>query len=81
MIHNKQLSERDSSTKFITPAIEKSGRNKSPQILEELYFTIGKIHVRGKLTVSGETKRAGYNIYFKPIILIAIMRQKTIIIK
>jgi type I restriction enzyme R subunit len=32
----KQLSERDNSTKFITPAVEKSGWDLQAQIREEV---------------------------------------------
>ena len=54
----KSLSERDICTKFITPAIEKSGWDKHTQYLEEFSFTDGKIYVRGKLTARGKQKRA-----------------------
>ena len=58
MIDKKTLSERDICTKFITPALEKSGWNKLTQLLEEVLFTDGKIYVRGKLTARGNQKRA-----------------------
>lgn len=67
----KSLSERDICTKFITPALEKSGWNKLTQFLEEVSFTDGKIYVRGKITARGERKRADYILYFKPNITIA----------
>ena len=57
-MNKKSLSERDICTKFITPAIEKSGWNKQTQLLEEVSFTDGKIYVRGKLTARGKQKRA-----------------------
>ena len=44
----KSLSERDICTKFITPALVKSGWDMHLQILEEVSFTDGKIYVRGK---------------------------------
>jgi type I restriction enzyme R subunit len=72
----KSLSERDICTKFITPAIEKSGWNKHTHYLEEVSFTDGKIHVRGKLTARGERKRADYILYYKPNIPIAIIEAK-----
>ena len=62
----KSLSERDICTKFITPAVEKSGWNKLTQFLEEVSFTDGKIYVRGKLAARGERKRADYILYYKP---------------
>lgn len=72
----KTLSERDICTKFITPAVEKSGWNKQTQLLEEVSFTDGKIYVRGKLTARGTQKRADYILYYKPNIPIAIIEAK-----
>lgn len=76
MIDKKELSERDICTKYITPAIEKAGWNKQTQLLEEVYFTDGKIYVRGKLTSRGKAKRADYILYYKPNIPIAIIEAK-----
>ena len=76
MIDKKSLSERDICTKFITPAIEKSGWNTLTQLLEEVTFTDGKIYVRGKLTARGEKKRADYILYYKPNIPVAIIEAK-----
>jgi len=72
----KTLSERDICTKFITPAVEKSGWNTLTQLLEEVSFTDGKIHVRGRLTSRGSKKRADYILYYKPNIPIAIIEAK-----
>ena len=72
----RTLSERDICTKFITPALEKSGWNKMTQILEEVFFTDGRIYVRGKLTARGEKKRADYILYYKPNIPVAIIEAK-----
>lgn len=76
MIDKKTLSERDICTKFITPAVEKSGWNTQTQLLEEVSFTDGKIYVRGKLTARGAQKRADYILYYKPNIPIAIIEAK-----
>ena len=76
MIDKKTLSERDICTKFITPAVEKSGWNRLTQLLEEVSFTDGKIYVRGKLTARGNQKRADYILYYKPNIPIAIIEAK-----
>lgn len=76
MIDKKTLSERDICTKYITPAIEKAGWNKMTQLLEEVSFTDGKIHVRGVLTARGAQKRADYILYYKPNIPIAIIEAK-----
>src|ERR1700709_2795116 len=76
MLDKKSLSERDIFTKYITPALDKSGWNKHTQILEEYPFTDGKIYVKGKLTARGEQKRADYILYYKPNIPIAIIEAK-----
>jgi type I restriction enzyme R subunit len=72
----KTLTERDICTKFITPAVEKAGWNNLIQLLEEVFFTDGKIYVRGKITARGEAKRADYILYYKPNIPIAIIEAK-----
>jgi type I restriction enzyme, R subunit len=75
-MNKKDLSERDICTKFITPALESAGWNKTTQILEEVSFTDGRIYVRGKLTARGTRKRADYILYYKPNIPIAIIEAK-----
>jgi type I restriction enzyme R subunit len=57
MLDKKSLSERDICTKFITPAIVKAGWDFTTQFLEEVYFTDGKIYVRGKLHSRGKANR------------------------
>ena len=76
MINKKTLSERDICTKFITPALVKAGWDKDLQFLEEVFFTDGKIYVRGKFTARGNRKRADYILYYKPNIPIAIIEAK-----
>ncbi len=76
MIDKKTLSERDICTKYITPAIEKAGWDKFIQLKEEVFFTDGKIYVKGKLTARGKRKRADYILYYKPNIPIAIIEAK-----
>jgi type I restriction enzyme R subunit len=75
-MNKKTLSERDICTKFITPALEKSGWDTHLQILEEVSFTDGKIYVRGRITARGARKRADYILYYKPNIPIAIIEAK-----
>ncbi len=75
-INKKTLSERDICTKFITPALELAGWDKQKQFLEEVFFTDGKIYVRGKLSARGKRKRADYILYYKPNIPIAIIEAK-----
>jgi type I site-specific restriction endonuclease len=56
-INKKTLSERDICTKFITPAVVKAGWDIQWQIREEVYFTKGRIIVRGKLVTRGKAPR------------------------
>lgn len=76
MISKKDLSERDICTKYITPAIQAAGWNIQTQVREEVYFTDGRIYVRGNLTTRGKGKRADYILYYKPNIPIAIIEAK-----
>jgi type I restriction enzyme R subunit len=76
MPDKKSLSERDICTKFITPAIINAGWDKDKQFLEEVTFTDGKIHVRGRMTTRGVKKRADYILYYKPNIAIAVVEAK-----
>ena len=75
-MNKKDLSERDICTKFITPAIIKSGWDLNTQIKEEVYFTPGKVIVRGKLVSRGKAKRADYILYYKNNIPIAVVEAK-----
>lgn len=54
----KSLSERDICTKFVAPAIQRSGWDIQRQVREEVSFTKGRIIVRGKLHVRGKSRRA-----------------------
>jgi len=75
-MNKKDLSERDICTKFITPALERSGWDVQSQIREEASFTKGRIIVRGKLVTRGKAKRADYILYYKPNIPIALIEAK-----
>jgi type I restriction enzyme R subunit len=57
----KDLSERDICTKLVTPALAQSQWDVQGQIREQVYFTKGRIIVRGKLVTRGKTRRqTGY---------------------
>lgn len=71
-----QLSERDICTKFITPALEKSGWDIASQIREEYPLTKGRVIVRGKLHTRAKYKRADYVLFYKPNIPIAVIEAK-----
>jgi type I restriction enzyme R subunit len=46
------------------------------QVREEVSFTDGRIIVQGNLYTSGKNKRAGYILYYKSNIPIAIIEVK-----
>lgn len=75
-MNKKDLSERDIITQFIMPAITKAGWNIEKQIREEVYFTDGRIYVKGNKTARGERKFADIILYHKPNIPIAIIEAK-----
>ncbi|CAN1507222.1 HsdR Type I site-specific restriction-modification system, R (restriction) subunit and related helicases [Caulobacteraceae bacterium] len=75
-MNKKALTERDICTKFILPAIKKAGWDEMLQVREEVYFTKGRVHVRGKLVSRGIAKKADFIIYFKPNIPIALIEAK-----
>ncbi len=52
----KFLTERDSCTKFILPALNGAGWDDMLQIREEVYFSKGRIIVRGSLVSRGQAK-------------------------
>jgi type I restriction enzyme R subunit len=76
MTDKKKLSERDIITQYIIPAIEKAGWSIEKQIREEVFFTDGRIFVKGNKTTRGERKRADIVLYYKPNIPIAIIEAK-----
>ena len=71
-----QLSERDICTKFILPAVKRAGWDEMVQVREEVYFTKGRIIVRGKLVTRGKAKKADFVLYYKPNIPVAIIEAK-----
>ncbi|RIJ98900.1 MAG: restriction endonuclease [Candidatus Brocadia sp.] len=76
MSNKKDLSERDICTQFILPALVKSGWDVEKQVREEVFFTDGRIFVKGKKTVRGKRKRADFILYLKPNIPLAVIEAK-----
>ena len=72
----KDLSERDICTKYILPALVKAGWDVEKQIREEVFFTNGRIFVKGDKAVRGERKRADFILYAKPNIPVAVIEAK-----
>ncbi len=75
-MNKKDLSESDIKAKFITPAILKSGWDEQTQLSREVFFTDGRIYVKGKLTTRGKRKFADYILFYKPNLPIAIIEAK-----
>ncbi len=60
-MNKKDFTETDIRTKFITPAILGPNGEKwnvLTQVREEVYFTKGRVIVRGKTVRRGEAKKA-----------------------
>ena len=66
----RSLTKRDICTKFILPAVNRAGWDEMLQIREEVYFTKGRIIVRGK------AKKTDVVLYYKPNIPIALIEAK-----
>ena len=78
-MNKKSLTEADIRSKFITPAIVGEGGagwNLMTQVLEEHYFTRGRVIVRGQSTTRGEAKKADYILFYKPNIPLAVVEAK-----
>jgi len=71
-MNKKTLSEDDICAKFITPAVIAAGWDEATQLRRQVFFTKGRIIVRGKLVTRGKAKRADYVLYWRhfPIALI-----------
>ena len=78
-MNKKELTEADIRTKFITPAIVGANGEKwnvLTQLREEIYFTKGRVIVRGKTVKRGVAKKADYLLFYKPNIPIAVVEAK-----
>ena len=78
-MNKKTLSEADIRTKFITPAllgVNGDKWNVMTQIREEVFFTNGRVIVRGKTVRRGEAKKADYILSYKPNLPIAVIEAK-----
>jgi len=75
-MNKKDLSEADIKEKFITPAVTKAGWDELTQLGREIFFTDGRIYVKGKMTARGKRKFADYILFYKPNVPIAIIEAK-----
>jgi len=76
MTDKRRLSEQDICTKYILPALVRSGWDITKQVREQVYFTDGRIYVQGNQTRRGKGKKADYILYYKPNIPIAVIEAK-----
>jgi type I restriction enzyme, R subunit len=78
-MNKKALTETDIRTKFITPAITGPDGTKwdvMTQIREEVYFTNGRVTVRGKKVKRGKAKKADYILVYRPNLSLAVLEAK-----
>lgn len=78
-MNKKSLTEADIRTKFITPALVGENGDKwnvMTQIREEVYFTKGRVIVRGKTVKRGEAKKADYVLSYKLNLPLAVVEAK-----
>lgn len=78
-MNKRTLTEADICAKFITPALAGKCGEKwdlMTQIREQVYFTKGRVIVRGKIVKRGEAKKADYLLYYKPNLPIAVIEAK-----
>jgi type I restriction enzyme R subunit len=75
-MNKRNLSEADIKEKFITPAVIKAGWDEQTQLGREIFFTDGRIYVKGKITARGKRKFADYILFYKPNVPIAIIEAK-----
>jgi type I restriction enzyme R subunit len=78
-MNKKALTEADIRTKFITPALVGANGDKwdlMTQVREEVYFTKGRVIVRGKSVRRGVARRADYILDYRPNIPLALIEAK-----
>ncbi|MBC6436044.1 hypothetical protein FM036_44155, partial [Nostoc sp. HG1] len=76
MTDKRELSEQDICTQYVLPALLKSGWDVSKQVREQVYFTDGRIYVKGESNATREGEKADYILYYKPNIPIAVIEAK-----
>lgn len=74
-MNKKSMSEQDIRTNFITPNLQAAGW-KGWRMREEVFFTDGRMIVRGQMGMRGKRKRADYILYHKPNQPLAIVEAK-----
>ncbi|MBV1929626.1 MAG: DEAD/DEAH box helicase family protein [Gammaproteobacteria bacterium] len=72
----RNLTETDIITKFLLPAIEKSGWDNMTQIRQEVKLRDGKVIVRGQIGMRQTVKSADIVLYHKPSMPLAVIEAK-----
>lgn len=73
--NKKSLSEEDIKNRYITPALDKAGWEKTHYRME-YYFTAGRVLIQGKQHARKEGKKADYLLFASPNNPIAIVEAK-----
>lgn len=76
-MNKNHLSEDDISVKYITTALHKGGWDEETQIRRQVFFTKGRIIVRGKLVSRGKAKKADFVLYYQHIPIALIEAKKS----
>ncbi len=76
MVEKKGLSERDICTKYVLPALKQAGWDIQKQVREEVFFTDGRVYIKGNQSKRGKRKRADYILYYKLNIPVAVIEAK-----
>jgi type I restriction enzyme R subunit len=72
----RDLTEAEICMRYITPALTKAGWDKDRQIRREVYFTDGKINVRGKHVKRGSRNFADYMLFHQRNMPLAVVEAK-----
>jgi type I restriction enzyme, R subunit len=70
------LTEQETRSRYITPALQKAGWDLYSQIREEMKITDGRIVVRGAMHSRRAPKVADYVLFYKPNVPLAIVEAK-----
>jgi len=76
ILSKPEMTGEDIKLNFITPAIQSRGWKDKITMETAVYFTDGRINIKGNLAVRGPRKKADYILYFTSDNPIAIVEAK-----
>ena len=76
--NKKSLSEEDIKNRYITPALDNAGWEKTHYRME-YYFTAGRVLIQGKQHARKEGKKADYLLFASPNIQSLLLKLRTTI--